>query len=90
MHSIGENRLNFVPFCKPGRLDVLRALVEGHADVNIPDVLGDMPIIQVWSLSDGVTEATSILIKGGADLEAEDRMNQDTPLSIAAKRGKSC
>jgi cytohesin len=68
-------------FSKEG---IILALVEGGADVSIPNGLGQLPLMTVSSRN--MQQAALLMLEKGAEPDIEDEWGQ-TPLSMAAANG---
>ncbi|EGZ20403.1 hypothetical protein PHYSODRAFT_434000, partial [Phytophthora sojae] len=52
--------------CQHGRLEATRALIYGGASVDLPDNIGDTPLI--WASSKGHGPIVQLLVEGGASI----------------------
>lgn len=81
------SKLRFTPLdaaAYKAHLDVLKELIDFHANINLPDAEGSTPLLH--ACSEGHTDCAIALINAGADVNLGSHWGR-TPLMYAANKG---
>ncbi len=82
----GDTLVFFVDAVRQNRIDDVRELIQGGADVNAVDMFGGNTGLH-WAAREGLSEMARLLLDNGARVEARNDEGQ-TPLHWAAAHGR--